>query len=86
MLGMMMESDLLISSILKHADSTFGDREIVSVTVDNPLHRYSYTDCFRRTRQLANALDKLGLGQGDRVAPLAWNDYRHLEAYYAISG
>ena len=86
MLGMMMESDLLISSILKHADSTFGEREIVSVTVDNPLHRYSYTDCFRRTRQLANALDKLGLGQGDRVATLAWNDYRHLEAYYAISG
>lgn len=86
MLGLMMESNLLISSIIKHADSTFGEREIVSVTVDNPLHRYSYADCFRRTRQLANALDKLGLKQGDRVATLAWNDYRHLEAYYAISG
>ncbi|MBJ90707.1 MAG: long-chain fatty acid--CoA ligase [Woeseia sp.] len=86
MLGLMMESNLLISSILKHADSTFGEREIVSVTVDNPLHRYSYADCFRRTRQLANSLDKLGLKQGDRVATLAWNDYRHLEAYYAISG
>ena len=86
MLGLMMESDLLISSILKHADSSFGDRQIVSVTVDNPLHRYTYADCFRRTRQLANALDKLDLEQGDRVATLAWNDYRHLEAYYAISG
>lgn len=86
MLGLMMESDLLISSILKHADTNFGDREIVSVTADNPLHRYTYADCFRRSRQLANALDKLSLEHGDRVATLAWNDYRHLEAYYAIGG
>jgi len=86
MQGLMMESALLISSILKHADRNFGEREIVSVTADNPLHRYTFADCFRRTRQLANALDKLGLSRGDRVATLAWNDYRHLEAYYAISG
>ena len=84
--GLMMDTQLLISSILRHADRNFGDREIVSVTADNPLHRYTYADCFRRTRQLANALDKLGLSQGDRVATLAWNDYRHLEAYYGIGG
>ena len=84
--GLMMESNLLISSILRHADLNFADREIVSVTADNPLHRYTYGDCFRRTRQLANALDRLGLERGDRVATLAWNDYRHLEAYYAIGG
>jgi fatty-acyl-CoA synthase len=84
--GLMMESDLLISSILRHADANFGDREIVSVTADNPLHRYTYRDCFRRARQLANALNRLGLQQGDRIATLAWNDYRHLEAYYAIGG
>ena len=84
--GLMMESELLISSILRHADKNFGDREIVSVTADNPLHRYTYADCCRRTRQLANAIDKLGLDHGDRIATLAWNDYRHLEAYYAIGG
>jgi len=84
--GLMMDSQLLISSILQHAERNFGEREIVSVTADNPLHRYTYSDCFRRTRQLANALGKLGLEQGDRVATLAWNDYRHLEAYYAIAG
>lgn len=78
--GLMMDSQLLISSILQHAERNFGEREIVSVTADNPLHRYTYSDCFRRTRQLANALGKLGLEQGDRVATLAWNDYRHLEA------
>ena len=84
--GLMMESNLLISSILRHADHNYADREIVSVTADNPLHRYTYGECFRRTRQLANALDKLGLERGDRIATLAWNDYRHLEAYYAIGG
>ena len=84
--GLMMESDLLISSILRHADLNYAEREIVSVTADNPLHRYTYGDCCRRARQLANALDKLGLSRGDRVATLAWNDYRHLEAYYAIGG
>lgn len=86
MQGLMMHSELLISSILRHADRNFGEREIVSVTADNPLHRYTYAECFRRTRQLANALAKLGLASGDRVATMAWNDYRHLEAYYAIGG
>jgi len=86
MQGLMMDDELLISSILKHADVNFGDREIVSVTADNPLHRYTYADCFRRARQLANALAGLGLEHGDRIATLAWNDYRHLEAYYAIAG
>ena len=86
MQGLMMESELLISSILRHADKNFGTREIVSVTADCPLHRYTYADCCRRTRQLANALDKLGLEQGDRIGTLAWNDYRHLEAYFAIAG
>jgi 3-(methylthio)propionyl---CoA ligase len=84
--GLMMDYQLQISSILRHADRNFGDREIVSVTADNPLHRYTYSECFRRTRKLANALVKLGLEPGDRIATLAWNDYRHLEAYYAISG
>lgn len=86
MQGLIMKSELLISSILKHADRNFGDREIVSITADNPLHRCTYSECFRRTRQLANALAKIGFKQGDRIATLAWNDHRHLECYYAIAG
>jgi 3-(methylthio)propionyl---CoA ligase len=86
MRALMMNTPLLISQIARHADRNFPDREIVSVTQDVPLHRYTYRDCFRRARQLANALDKLGLSRGDRVATLAWNDYRHLEAYYGIGG
>jgi 3-(methylthio)propionyl---CoA ligase len=84
--GLMMDTPLVISSILRHAERNYGAREIVSVTADNPRHRYRYSDLGRRTRQLANALDQCGLARGDRVATLAWNDYRHLEAYYAIGG
>ncbi|MDH3428954.1 MAG: 3-(methylthio)propionyl-CoA ligase [Gammaproteobacteria bacterium] len=86
MQGLMMNTPLLISSIAEHGARYHGGREIVSVTADNPRHRYTYSQCIDRARQLANALDKLGLQQGDRVATLAWNDYRHLEAYYAVSG
>jgi len=86
MQGLMMDTPLLVSMILRHADLHHPTREIVSVTADNPLHRYTYGDCARRTRQLANAIDKLGLENGDRVATIAWNDYRHLEIYYGVGG
>jgi fatty-acyl-CoA synthase len=82
----MMDTPLLISSIARHAERNFPDREIVSVTSDNPLHRYTYKDCIRRARQLANALSRLGLERGERVATIAWNDYRHLETYYGVGG
>ncbi|NCF38280.1 MAG: AMP-binding protein, partial [Gammaproteobacteria bacterium] len=84
--GLMMDTPLLISSIAKHAEKFHGDREIVSVTMDNPRHRYKVRDSVARSRKLANALDKLGLKTGDRVATIAWNDYRHLEIYYGVSG
>jgi acyl-CoA synthetase (AMP-forming)/AMP-acid ligase II len=84
--GLMMNTPLLISSILRHAELNHPKREIVSVTIDNPGHRYTFGDCIRRAKKLANALSRLGLSHGDRVATLAWNDYRHLEAYYGIGG
>ena len=86
MQALMMNSQLMISNILKHAEKNYPNREIVSVTADNPRHRYTYKDFAVRTRQLANALDALGAKFGDRIGTLAWNDYRHLELYYAISG
>ena len=58
----------------------------MSRTVEGPIHRDTYGGLARRARQLANALTGLGVGMGDRVATIAWNGYRHLEAYYAISG
>jgi len=85
-MGQMMSQPLLISNIIRHADRYFGNNEIVSRRVEGDIHRYTYRDCHRRARQLANALKNLGVKMGDRVATLAWNGYRHLEAYYAVSG
>jgi fatty-acyl-CoA synthase len=86
LMGRMMSQPLLISSLIKHADRYYGETEVVSRRVEGDIHRYTYRDCHRRARQLANALNKLGVRMGDRVATLAWNGYRHLEAYYAVSG
>ena len=86
LMGQMMDQPLLISSIIEHADRHFGDNEIVSRRVEGDIHRYTYHDCHTRSRQLANALATLGVTIGDRVATLAWNGYRHLEAYYGVSG
>ncbi|WP_323744972.1 3-(methylthio)propionyl-CoA ligase [Noviherbaspirillum malthae] len=86
LMGQMMNQPLLISSIIKHADRYYGSNEIVSRRVEGDIHRYTYRDCHKRSRQMANALASLGVKMGDRVATLAWNGYRHLELYYAISG
>lgn len=86
LMGQMMSKPLLISSIIEHADRHFGGNEIVSRRVEGDIHRYNYHDCHSRAKKLANALQKLGVVLGDRVATLAWNGYRHMEAYYAVSG
>lgn len=86
MKGLMMNTQLMISSILRHAEKNYPNQEIVSVTADNPRHRYTFKDFAKRSRQLANALDALGAKFGDRIGTLAWNDYRHMELYYGVSG
>ena len=86
MQALMMQSQLMISSILTHAEKNFPNVEMVSVTVDNPRHRQNYQTFARRCRQLARLLSSLGARFGDRIGTLAWNDYRHMELYYAISG
>ncbi|MBI1890619.1 MAG: fatty-acid--CoA ligase [Burkholderiales bacterium] len=86
LMGQMMSQPLLISHIIRHADRYFGANEIVSRRVEGDIHRYTWRDCHRRARQLANALKSLDVQMGERVATLAWNGYRHLEAYYAVSG
>ena len=83
MQGLMMDFPLTITSIMEHAERVHGAQEIVSVTRDNPRHRYTYADAFGRVRQLANAMKAWGMSPSDRVATLAWNDYRHFETYYA---
>ena len=65
---------------------SFRSTEIVSRTVEGPIHRYGYGDAARRTRKLADALRRWGVGPGDRVATLAWNNYRHFEIEHGVTG
>jgi fatty-acyl-CoA synthase len=84
--GMMMDVPLLTHSLVRHAARYHADTEIVSRTVEGPVHRYTYAEAYARIQQLANALVGMGVGPGDRVATMAWSGYRHFELYYAIGG
>jgi fatty-acyl-CoA synthase len=86
MFGLMQQQDLLISTLLVHAERHHGDQEVVSRRVEGDIHRCTYRQMAARARQLAKALQALGVTEGDRVATLAWNGYRHMELYYAVSG
>ena len=86
MLGLMQDRPLLISSLIEHANECHSGAEIVSRTVEGPIHRCSYADIRRRSKQVAKALLALGVAPGDRIATLAWNGYRHMELYYGVSG
>jgi fatty-acyl-CoA synthase len=84
--GLMMQQQLLISSLLIHAERHHGEQEVVSRRVEGDVHRTTYRELAARSRRMANALAARGIARGDRVATLAWNGYRHMELYYAASG
>ena len=86
MLGLMQDQPLSISSLIEFAARNHHDAQIVSRRVEGDIHRTNYREVAARARQVANALDGLDLAFSDRVATLAWNGYRHLELYFAISG
>ena len=85
MFGLMQQRPLLISSLIDYAATWHGDRQIVSRDPEGRFHRSDYSQVAARAKRVAGALDALGVGHGDRVATLAWNSYRHLEAYYGIT-
>jgi len=86
MLGQMMQQPLLISSLLVHAERHHANQEIVSRRVEGDIHRYSFRELAVRSRRMAKAMAALGVTPGQRVGTLAWNGYRHMELYYAVSG
>ncbi len=86
MQGLMMNRPLSIIDILTYAAEAHADAGIVSARTEGDIHRQSYVETLARVGQLAHALRALGIGEGDRVATLAWNGYRHFELYYAVSG
>jgi fatty-acyl-CoA synthase len=86
MLGLMQDRPLLISQIIDFAGRYYPDVEIVTRTVEGPIHRYGYKDALKRSKQVAEALQGLGIKLGDPVGTIAWNTYRHFELYFGISG
>jgi fatty-acyl-CoA synthase len=83
MKGLMQDYPLTVQHMLWRVERLFDKKEIVTKREDH-LHRYSYSQLAKRTHQLAHVLTRLGVQPGDRVATLAWNNYRHLELYYAV--
>src|SRR5579863_4531990 len=86
MLGLMQDWPLTLDKILDRAAEWHGAREIVARSVEGSIVRTTYADVRKRAKRLSNALKALGVAPGDRVATLAWNTARHLEAWYAIMG
>ena len=86
MQGMMMHKPLSIIEVLRFAAEAHPGAELVSVRTEGDIHRASYRETFGRAAQLAHALTALGISNGDRVATLAWNGYRHFELYFGIAG
>lgn len=84
--GKMMDRPLLVSAILEHGADQFGQQEIVSRETHGPLHRITFAEMAKRAKQCANALANLGLKPGSVVGSIAWNNSRHVEIYYGVSG
>ncbi len=84
--GKMMDRPLLVSAILEHGADQFGQQEIVSRETHGPLHRTTFAQVAQRSKKLANAFAKLGMKPGSVVGSIAWNNARHVELYYGVSG
>jgi fatty-acyl-CoA synthase len=86
MLGLMQDWPLTLDKILDHAATWHAGREVVTRSLEGPIVRTDYRAIRERAKRLSNALKGLGVKRGDRVATLAWNSWRHMEAWYAIMG
>jgi acyl-CoA synthetase (AMP-forming)/AMP-acid ligase II len=86
MLGLMQDWPLLIHRIIDHAAMQHPNRSVVSRSVEGPMHRTTYAEVRLRALRVAKRLEQDGVKLGDRVATLAWNTWRHLEAWYGITG
>lgn len=86
MMGQMMQGRLLISTLIDHAARYHGSTEITSVETDGSITRTNWGAVQQNAKRLASALRKLGLQPSDRCGTIAWNNRRHLEIYFGVSG
>ena len=86
MLGLMQDWPLLCHRVIDHAAINHGERQVITRSVEGPFHTTTYSEVRARALKVAQRLDRDGVRLGDRVATLAWNTWRHLEAWYGIMG
>ena len=86
MIGDMQKWAPNVASIIEHAKQFHPEKEVISRMVSGDIHRTNYDEVCIRSRKLASVLVKDGYKEGDVIATLALNTYRHLEMYYGISG
>ena len=86
MQGLMMSHELMISDIIEHAGKVHKHRSIFCVETNGKDHHSTWGAMALRVRKMANALKKAGVKKGDRIASIAWNNFRHIELYYAVAG
>ena len=81
--GLMQDYPLTLHHIFWRVEKLFGPKEVVTRR-ERGVHRYTNADLVKRVYRLANALRGMGVRPGDRVGTVAWNNYRHLELYWAV--
>ncbi len=86
MFGLMQNWPLLCHRIIDHAAIYHADRPVITRSVEGPIVETNYSEIRKRALKVAQALEKDGVKLGDRVATMAWNTWRHLEAWYGILG
>src|SRR4029079_13849881 len=86
MLGLMQDWPLLCHRIIDHACLYHGARPVITRSVEGPFVATNYREVRDRALKVAQALERDGIKLGDRVATMAWNTWRHLEAWYGIMG
>src|ERR1041384_364273 len=86
MQGLMQDWPLLCHRIIDHAAIQHGNREVVTRSVEGPIHRTNYRNIRGRALKVAQRLERDGIKLGDRVATLGRNTWRHLESWYGIMG
>ena len=84
--GNMMGWDLTISQAISHAEKYHFDGKLISRELDGSIQKTTYGETIKRSKKLANALKRLGVNVHERVATIAWNNSRHFETYFAVSG
>src|SRR4051794_36366265 len=83
MLSTMQDFPLTIAHVLRHGQTVHGRSQVTTFEGES-TRRASFTTVAERAERLAKALQRLGIGQGDRVGTFCWNNQEHLEAYLAV--